>query len=100
MDYLIDEAIDMGKGSNAIVSMLHHFFVHHGLDEKIVHLHADNWWAKQKRDNGPVPALASHDQPAIRDHPIIYDPRTHKVQPRLVLWTSEEVPVDNGGRTH
>ena len=38
----IDEAVDMRKGSNAIISMLHHFFVHHGLDEKWVYLHADN----------------------------------------------------------
>ena len=28
VNYLIDEAVDMGKGSNAIVSMLHHFFLH------------------------------------------------------------------------
>ena len=33
INYLIDEAVDMGKGSNAIVSMLHHYFKHHGLGE-------------------------------------------------------------------
>ena len=48
VNYLIDEAVDMGKGSNAIVSMLHHFFVHHGLGEKIVHLHADNCGGQNK----------------------------------------------------
>ena len=31
INYLIDEAVDMGKGANAIVSMLHHYFAHHGL---------------------------------------------------------------------
>ena len=46
--YLIDEAVDMGKGSNAIVSMLHHFFVHHGLGEETVHLHADNCSGQNK----------------------------------------------------
>ena len=46
ISYLIDEAVDMGKGSNAIVSMLHHFFAHHGLGEERVHLHADNRWAE------------------------------------------------------
>ena len=46
INYLIDEAVDMGKGSNAIVSMLHHFFAHHGLGKERVHLHADNWWAE------------------------------------------------------
>ena len=42
MNYLIDEACNSGKGSNAIVSMLHHFFDEHGLGEREVHLHADN----------------------------------------------------------
>ena len=28
--------------------MLHHFFVHHGLDEKVVHLNADNCGGKNK----------------------------------------------------
>ena len=42
INYLIDEASDTGKGSNAIVSMLHHFFEEHGLGETNVHLHADN----------------------------------------------------------
>jgi hypothetical protein len=48
INYLIDEAVDMGKGSNAIVSMLHHFFTHHGLGEEIVHLHADNCGGQNK----------------------------------------------------
>ena len=48
MNYLIDEAVDVGKGSNAIISMLHHFFVHHGLGEKRVHLHADNCGGQNK----------------------------------------------------
>ena len=48
VNYLIDEAVDMGKSSNTIVSMLHHFFVHHGLGEKIVHLHADNCGGQNK----------------------------------------------------
>ena len=40
VNYLIDEAVDVGKGANAIVSMLHHFFEVHGLGEENVHLHA------------------------------------------------------------
>ena len=48
INYLIDEAVDVGKGSNAIISMLHHFFVHHGLGEKRVHLHADNCGGQNK----------------------------------------------------
>ena len=48
INYLIDEAVDMGKGSNAIVSMLHHFFIHHRLGEETVHLHADNCGGQNK----------------------------------------------------
>ena len=48
INYLIDKAVDMGKGSNAIVSMLHHFFVYHGLGEERVHLHADNCGGQNK----------------------------------------------------
>ena len=48
INYLIDEAVDMGKGANAIVSMLHHYFAHHGLGERVVHLHADNCGGQNK----------------------------------------------------
>ena len=39
--------MDMGKGANAVVSMLHHFFEVHGLGED-VHLHADNCGGQNK----------------------------------------------------
>ncbi len=42
INYLIDEAVDFGKGANTVVSLLHHFFETHGLGEKHVHLHADH----------------------------------------------------------
>ena len=48
INYLIDEAVDVGKGANAIVSMLDHFFMNHGLGEKHVHLHADNCGGQNK----------------------------------------------------
>ena len=50
VNYLIDEAVDVGKGSNAIVSMLHHFFEVHGLGERDVHLHADNCGGQNKNN--------------------------------------------------
>ena len=52
VNYLIDEAVDMGKGANAVVSMLHHFFEVHGLGEKNVHLHlhADNCGGQNKNN--------------------------------------------------
>lgn len=48
INYLIDEGVDMGKGANSIVSMLHHFFSQHGLGERTVHLHADNCSGQNK----------------------------------------------------
>ena len=41
INYLIDEASDVGKGANTVIS-LHHFLEHHGLGEINVGLHADN----------------------------------------------------------
>ena len=46
--YLIDEAFNVGKGANSIISMLHHFFQTHGIGEKSVHLHADNCAGQNK----------------------------------------------------
>ena len=48
MIYLIDGVVDMGKGSNVIVSMLLHLFKNHGLGEERVHLHADNCGGQNK----------------------------------------------------
>lgn len=42
INYLIDEAVAITKGANAVISYLHHFFESHGLGEKHVSLHADN----------------------------------------------------------
>ena len=42
VNYLIDEASDVGKGANTTISYVHHFFEYHGLGETSVHLHADN----------------------------------------------------------
>ena len=33
INYLID--VDLGKGANATVSMLHHYFAHDGLGERV-----------------------------------------------------------------
>ena len=44
----MDEAFNVGKGANAVISMLHHFFHHHGLGETTAHLHADNCSGQNK----------------------------------------------------
>ena len=50
INYLIDEAVDVGKGANTVVSLLHHFFQTHGLGEHHVHLHADNCVGQNKNN--------------------------------------------------
>ena len=45
---MIDEAVNVGKGANAIISMIHHFFTNHGLGETVVYLHADNCSGQNK----------------------------------------------------
>ena len=50
VNYLIDEAVDIGKGANTVVSMLHHYFETHGLGEEHVHLHADNCVGQNKNN--------------------------------------------------
>ena len=42
VNYLIDEAVNTGKGANNIISMLHHFLQTHNLGEANLHVHYDN----------------------------------------------------------
>ena len=48
VNYLIDEAVNTGKGANNIISMLHHFLETHNLGEANLHLHADNCSGQNK----------------------------------------------------
>ena len=50
VNFLIDEAVDVGKGTNGTCNMLHYFFSHHSLRETNVHLHADNCVAQNKNN--------------------------------------------------
>lgn len=47
INYLIDEAVNTGKGANTI-SLLQHFFSTHSLGEANLHLHADNCSGQNK----------------------------------------------------
>ena len=58
-NYLIDESVDIGKGANVIISMLHHFFEVHGLGEQDVNLHANNCGG-QNKNNAMVGYLLWH----------------------------------------
>ena len=50
VNYLIDKASCVGKGANSTISMVHHYFSHHGLGETRVHLHADNCSGQNKNN--------------------------------------------------
>ena len=50
VNYLIDEASDVGKGANTTISYVHHYFQNHGLGETRVHLHADNCSGQNKNN--------------------------------------------------
>lgn len=50
INFVIDEASDMGKGANTVVSMLDYFFSHHGLGETTATLHADNCSGQNKNN--------------------------------------------------
>ena len=48
VNYLIDEAYNVGKGANCIISMLHHFLETYSFEETHIHLHADNCSGQNK----------------------------------------------------
>lgn len=50
LNYLIDEASNAGKGANATISYMHHYFEHHGLGETSVHLNANNCSGQNKNN--------------------------------------------------
>ena len=50
VNYLIDEADFPGKNANTVISLLDHFFDHHGVGEKTAYLTADNCVAQNKNN--------------------------------------------------
>ena len=48
VNYLVDEVVSSSKGSNAVISYLHHFFSNYGVGEKVAHLHCDNCSGQNK----------------------------------------------------
>ena len=48
MNYLIDEGVNIGKGANCTISMLHHFLSTHAFGEVSLNLHADNCSGQNK----------------------------------------------------
>ena len=88
------------KGSNAVISYLHHLFEMYRLGEKNIDLHCDNclgqnknhctlwyfaWWAMPRCD----------DQKACLCHHQLHATRVYKLCSRLVLWTAEVEVQEN-----
>ncbi|KAI0230529.1 hypothetical protein LSAT2_019139 [Lamellibrachia satsuma] len=48
VNYLIDKGMATSKGSDAVISYLHHFFLRYELGEEVVHLHCDNCAGQNK----------------------------------------------------
>lgn len=50
VNFLVDESMLIGKGANAVISFLDHFFANYGIGEKIVNLHCDNCSGQNKNN--------------------------------------------------
>lgn len=48
VNYLIDEASDVGKGANTTITYVHHYFQNHGLGKTQALLYADNCSGQNK----------------------------------------------------
>ena len=55
--YLIDEAMDTGKGANGVISYVHHYLDNYGLNATRIHLNADNC-SGQNKNNALMQYLA------------------------------------------
>ena len=78
VNYLLNEAIDVGKGANTVISLLHHFLQHHGLGEVELCLHADNCTG-QNKNNAMLQVCFQANPPTQHTHTQIYThTRQHK----------------------
>ena len=50
INYLIDEADDIGKGANVTISLIHHYLQTHGVKAVNMKLHADNCVGQNKNN--------------------------------------------------
>ena len=62
INYLIDEASAAGKGTNTVISLLHHFLQHHALGEVNVGLYADNCTGQNKNNAMLQVQICTEDQ--------------------------------------
>ena len=90
VNYLIDEASDVGKGANSTISYVHHYFQNHGLGETCVHLHADNC-SGQNKNNCFLWYQESNKSASWLNHLFVFNCWTYQVWPRSLLWNYQEI---------
>ena len=82
INYLNDEAVNVRKGANVIISLVHHIFATYGLGENVAHLHADNCSGQNKNwYNDELPYVKSADWPASADNSILPSCGPYEVLP-------------------
>jgi len=90
VNYLIDEGMCSSKGSNAVISYLHHFFSNWGLGETAVHLHCDNCSGQNKNKFMLwYFVLENYFSSASVCHIEFHDIRAHQICTGLVFWLTE-----------
>ena len=86
--YLIDESFNVGKGANSIISMLHHFFEHHGLGQTEAYLHADNC-SGQNKNKIPIDVVYLDFSKAFDSVPhrrLLVKLQAHGIKGKLLNW--------------
>src|SRR6218665_3493125 len=87
VNYIIDEAHLISKGSHAVVSYLHHFFESFGLGETDAQLHCDNCSGQNKN---PVVLCMEGMHWSSQVHLTqLFDCRTHEICTRQMFWVSQ-----------
>ena len=103
VNYVVDECVNCSKGSNGVISYLHHFFESFGIGEKTVHLHCNNcsgqnknryvlwyfvWWGVFT-PRWPWTSCQLVTQSLPRTGVLDCSSDVHKVCPGLVFWTAQ-----------
>lgn len=84
VNYLIDEALSTAKGTNLVISVLHHYLESHPSVSKLI-LHADNcWWGKYLL----YPYLISVISMVLALMFIGMSPRFSQLPQYFVMWSS------------
>ena len=108
LNYLIDEGVDCGKGSNTVVSLINDSLSTCPIQPVHLDLHADNCAGQNKNSTMIqvhisltfaflktflllVPVVESHVQTQSQYNALIYGSWTYQVYPQLLFWVAKSV---------